>query len=429
MKSSRGRINQYKILFADEKLRKYLVKTELFSEQSLITMLNENEPIVVKAVYGTEEICVFQKNNQYHIKTNSKITTVIDKEALYTTLKNETKQQYYTIQRSPTTHQLFRQFVTMHRNTPLSEWYLASQTKKIHSTLASFVSAIYLEKILKIAIRASTKLGESFSDCHTIVLDIACDFYGDIWIFDSVLHLSNSKWSQYHELRRNRKLHKYLPNTELLTPETFRLYLQRYKSIILKPYIGQNGIGIIQVRRKSNSTYEIHTGIKKIIQPSMKRAFKYIKKKLLTENEYIVQQRIALATINKSPIDIRVVLQKTDDIWKITGKLVKVAGEQFIITNAAQKLLTLEKALYDAKITRVDIKKIEYRLNKICKIATDLLVENNAGLKIVGFDIGMTKKGELWIFEGNKVPDIKMFNDLEDKTMYKTILNIRNTSK
>ncbi|HWI48304.1 MAG TPA: YheC/YheD family protein [Rummeliibacillus sp.] len=429
MKSSRGKINQYKILFADEKLRKYLVKTELLSEQSLTTMLNENEPIVVKSVYGSEEISIFQKNNLYHIKTNSKITTVINKEALYSTLKNETTQQYYTIQKSPTTHQLFRQFVTMHRNTPSSEWYQASQTKKIHSTLANFVSAIFFKKIQKIAIRASTKLGESFTDCHTIVLDIACDLYGDIRIFDSVLHLSNSKWSQYHELRRNRELHKYLPNTELLTPETFRLYLQRYKSIILKPCIGQNGIGVIQIRRKSDATYEIHMGIKKVIKPSVKKAFKYIKQNLLSENEYIVQQRIALATINKSPIDIRVVLQKTDGIWKITGKLVKVAGEQFIITNAAQKLLTLEKALYDAKITRVDIKKIEYRLNKICMIATELLAENNAGLKIVGFDIGMTKRGELWIFEGNKVPDIKMFNDLEDKTMYKTILNIRNTSK
>ncbi|MFJ8260375.1 YheC/YheD family protein [Rummeliibacillus sp. NPDC094406] len=429
MKSSRGRINQYKILFADEKLRKHLVKTELLSEQSLTTMLNEREPIVVKSVYGTEEISIFQKNNQYHIKTNSKISSVIDKEALYTALKKETTQQYYIIQKSPTTHQLFRQFVTMQRNTPSSEWYLASQTKKIRSTLATFVSAFFYKKIQEIAICASTKLGESFSDCHTIVLDIACDLYGDIWIFDSVLHLSNSKWSQYHELRRNRKLPKYLPNTELLTPETFRLYLQRYKSIILKPCVGQNGIGVIQIRSKSDSTYEIHTDTRKIIQPSMKRAFKYIKKNLLTKNEYIVQQRIALATINKSLIDIRVVLQKTDGIWKITGKLVKVAGKQFIITNAAKKLLTLEKALYDAKMTRVDIKKIEYRLNKICKIATDLLVENNAGLNIIGFDIGITKKGELWIFEGNKVPDIQMFNDLEDKTMYKTILNIRNTSK
>ena len=375
MKSSRGRINLYKILFADEKLRENLVKTELLSKQSLTTLLNENEPIIVKPVYGSEEIYIFQKSNQYLIKINNRISTYSNIEALYSALKNETTQQYYIIQKSPTCHRRLRQFVTMHRSS--SEWYLVAQTENIRSSLDTSISPLNFEKIQKVAMRAATLLGESFPNYHTIVFDIACGLNGDIWIYDSNIHLPNSKWSQYHELRRDCELHQHLPDTALLTPVTFHQYLDYYQSIILKPCIGQNGDGVISIRTKNDSTYEIHTGIKKVIKPNVNKAFNYIQKNLLDEEEYIVQQKIALATINNNPMDIRVVMQKTNNVWKITGKIVKVAGENFIITNAAQKLLTIEKAVIDAKITKVPIQRLEDELNRICFIAVAMLEEDN----------------------------------------------------
>ncbi|MFJ8260364.1 YheC/YheD family protein [Rummeliibacillus sp. NPDC094406] len=429
MKASRGRINLYKILFTDELLRKHLVEMQLFSKESLTAMLNVYDSIVIKAVYGSEEIYIFHRNNQYHIQTIDKIVTVDDKEALFATLKNETTQKYYIIQKSPPTNKLLRQFITMQRNTTLSEWFIAKKTKKTRTTFNSFICEIYFLKIRQIAIRAATKLGESFPDCYTIVLDIACDRYGDIWIYDSILHLSNSKWSQYHVLKRKNLLKKYLPDTDLLTPETFRDYINHYKTIILKPCIGQNGIGVLQITRKSYSTYEIHSGIKKIKKTSLVEAFEYIKKTYLDNSDYIVQRRIALATINKSPIDLRVVTQKVSGVWNITGKIVKVAGEHFFITNAAQKLLTLDQAIIDAKIRRNHIKNFDTLLNNICFLASTLLDETFGELNIIGFDIGITKRGNMWIIEGNKVPDIKMFRELEDKTMYQTILKIRNEEK
>ncbi|MGG0656961.1 YheC/YheD family protein [Rummeliibacillus pycnus] len=429
MKASRGRLNLYKILFADEKLQKHLVEIQLLSKESLIAMLNVYEPIVIKAVYGSEEMNIFHKNNQYHIQTIDKIVTVDDKEELFSALKNETTQRYYIIQKSPTTNKQLRQFITMQRDTTLSEWCIAKKTKKTRTTFNSFICEIYFHKIRQIAIRAATKLGESFPDCYTIVLDIACDRYGNIWIYDSLLHLLNSKWSQYHVLKRKNLLQKYLPKTDLLTSETFRDYLHHYKAIILKPCIGQNGIGVLQITRKNYSTYEIHAGIRKLKKVSVDEAFEYIKKTYLSKSEYIVQRRIALATINNNPIDLRVVTQKVSGVWKITGKIVKVAGEQFFITNAAQKLLTLDQAIIDAKIRLIHHKNFDTLLNKTCILASTLLEETYGELNIIGFDIGIAKRGNIWIIEGNKVPDIKMFHELEDKTMYQTILKIRNEEK
>ncbi|KOP80363.1 hypothetical protein AMS59_02935 [Lysinibacillus sp. FJAT-14745] len=429
MKVSRGRMSQYKILCADERLRKHLVKTELLSKQSLSKMLDVNESVIIKALYGPEEICIVHKNNLYYIQTSDKMLTVQDIEALNTTLNNEMTQKHYIIQMFPTTNKIFRQFVTMHRNTPLSEWYVASKLMDTHSNVNSLIAKIYFMKIQQIAIRAVTKLGKSFPGCHTIVLEIAYDFWSNIWIFDSILHLPNSKWSQYHVLKRKRALRKYLPKTDLLTQETFQHYLQLYKTIILKPCTGQNGIGVLQISEKSDSTYEIHVGIRKLTEPSLDEAFDFIKKNYLSQRQYIVQQRIALATINDCPFDIRVVTQKVGGAWKVTGKIVKVAGEQFLITNAAQKLLTLDQAIDDANLPSIHLKNINSRLNKISLLASELLEKNGEELTIIGFDIGMTKMGALWIIEGNKVPDINMFNKLEDKTMYKTILGGRNAKK
>lgn len=133
--------------------------------------------------------------------------------------------------------------------------------------------------------------------------------------------------------------------------------------------------------------------------------------------------------ILRHPIDIRVVTQKMNSAWKVTGKIVKVAGEHFFITNAAQKLITVDQAINDAIPPSIHIKNLESWLNKICLEASVRLEENSEELTIIGFDIGLAKNGSLWMIEGNMVPEVNMFNKLEDKTMYQMILDVRNTNK
>ena len=49
-------------------------------------------------------------------------------------------------------------------------------------------------KIRNVSLFVAKKLGESFPECHTIVIEIMCDVKGGIWIQDTVLHLPISKW-------------------------------------------------------------------------------------------------------------------------------------------------------------------------------------------------------------------------------------------
>lgn len=427
MKVSRGRFAQYKILAADKRLRKHLIETFLFSKKSLATILDaNNEQIVIKAAFGPEELKVYRENNVYYIQSSDDDLTVPNLEALYAALQKKLEQRYYILQKSPVAKKTFRYFLTMHRKTSQSKWNIASETKQSRTILDALVAKIYCKKIQQVVTLAAEKLGEVYPNCHTIVIEVGYDWRGRIWIYDTILHLPNSKWSQYYALRTERKLRNYLPHTDLLTHTTFNYFLERYKVIILKPCIGQHGVGVIQISKRSTSVYEIHSGMRKMLKPSLDEAFYYINQKYLSRKYYIVQQRIPLATISDCPMDVRVVTQKINGIWKVTGKLVKVAGNDFVITNAAQKLLTLNQSIQDAKILRIYLKPFDVRLDGICLQASKRLDENYAQLDIIGFDVGMTKIGALWIIEGNTVPDIGMFDSLEDKAMYKTIVNARN---
>ena len=48
--------------------------------------------------------------------------------------------------------------------------------------------------------------------------------------------------------------------------------------------------------------------------------------------------------------------------------------------------------------------------------------KTDTGIKIIGFDIGITDLGDIWIIEGNHTPDLSMFYMLEDKSIYMNIL-------
>ena len=91
------------------------------------------------------------------------------------------------------------------------------------------------------------KLGESFPTCNTIVIEIVYDMKGGIWIQDTVLHLSRSKWSQYLTLITKSSLESFVPDTDLFTKVTFNNFLNRYNEVIIKPCYGQEGLGIVQI--------------------------------------------------------------------------------------------------------------------------------------------------------------------------------------
>ncbi|MGE6260176.1 YheC/YheD family protein [Heyndrickxia sporothermodurans] len=428
MKTSRGRLGQYNILKTEESLSKHLLKTELFSKKTLFNYLNMYKTIFIKPVFGPGKITVSSANGKFIINSVTSLTTALNAEETYQYLiHNELNQKYYVIQPTKLNASFFQSqfqyFITFHRKSASENWSCISRAEKSLSTFGNYYYTSFHRKMENLAILAAKKLGEAFPDCNTIVFDIVYDLRGGIWIQDSVLHFPISKWSQYHALTANHSLKSFVPNTALLTKGTLYNFLTKYKEIIIKPCLGQRGIGIVQISTNNHLSYEIHSGRTKFTTSTFEETFHFIEKHFLSKKYYIVQQKLLLATINDCPMDVRVITQKVDSTWKVTGKIVKVAGNNFIITNAAQKLLFLEDAIQNSNIPHINFQKLEDKIDELCISAAIQLEEHNAKITIVGFDIGITQQGSVWIIEGNYIPDLSMFNKLSDKGIYRNIIN------
>ncbi|MGE8205248.1 YheC/YheD family protein [Heyndrickxia sp. NPDC080065] len=431
MKASRGRIGQYKILMTEENLCIYMLETKLFSKESLYEFLEKNKAIIIKPVFGPGEIFVFSENGEFIIKSNTNLTTVTSIEDIYQHLiVNELIQKYYVIQPTKINVEFyqsnFHYTVTVHRISASNDWYCIFKKKKSLSTLGKYLYKYLLRKIESLSILAAKKLGEYFPECNTIVIEIVYDLKGGLWIEDSILHFPISKWSQYHTLTTNNSLVPYIPKTDLLTKVTFCEFLKKYRQVIIKPCTGQNGKGIVQISSNHFNTYEIHSGGRKFTKSTLEETYRFIEEHFLSKEYYIVQQKLSLAAINDCPMDIRVITQKVGSVWFVTGKIVKVAGNGFFITNAAQKLLLFGDAIKESNISHLNRGSLEDKIDGICLTAASQLEVNNPEIAIIGFDIGITHQGDIWIIEGNYTPDLAMFNKLKDKNIYRNIVRTKN---
>lgn len=429
MKASSGRLSQFHLLNSVESISKHLVETELFSKASFYDFIEKYNTFVILPAFGPGEVCVSAVNNQFKIVSKSKIVICTEKEAVYQHLvRHEIKQKYYVIKPLKISRRYAqgncRYLVTVHRKSASHVWSFHSYTEKMNTTNGRGIYKYFRHEIGNLSMLVAKKLGEYFPTCHTVVVEIVYDMEIGIWIHDTMLHLPRSKWNQYLTLMMERSLKPFTPHTDLYTMTTFHDFLAKYHGIIIKPCNGQGGLGIVQVSVNHDHSYEIHSGIQKITKATFEETYHFIEKNYLSEKDYIIQQRLPLAMINGCPFDCRVIVQKVDSAWKTTGKIVKIAAEGFIVTNAAQGLASLEDTIQNSNMLSKSIESLEAKIDEICIAAAGQLEENKTGIKIIGFDIGITKRGEIGIIEGNSVPDLSMFYKLEDKKMYTTIKNI-----
>ncbi|WP_170289764.1 YheC/YheD family protein [Cytobacillus depressus] len=428
MKLSKSRISQYRILNSDDSFSKYLLETARFTEASLFTFLEKYKKIVIKPAFGMGEIFVSTENNKFKVLSEMNRAILMDKEELYEYISmNELKHKHHIIQPSRQNSGFFQSpfhyYITVHRKSPTAEWLYISSTEKYSTLSDKYFYMFFIKKMKKISILAAKKLGESFPDCHTVVIDITYDLKGRIWIQDTMLHFQKSKWSQFQILSSNYSISPFVPQTNLLTKATFNEYLNNYNNIVIKPCVGKHGSGIIKITKTDPITYEIHTVRTKQTKPSIDETFDFIHT-IYFSKPHLVQEGLPLLEINGCPLDVRVITQKVDSSWKVTGKIVKVAGNGFFITNASQKLLNLNQALQSSNLSMTNSEQLEYEIDSICISASKLFEENHPDIHIIGFDIGISPQGDIWIIEGNYRPDLAMFLDLEDKDTYMYIRKI-----
>lgn len=243
-------------------------------------------------------------------------------------------------------------------------------------------------------------------------------------------------------LDEDRRINSHVPETRIMTEENVSALLKKYEALILKPAAGSGGRGIINIWSEKNDSFLVQVKSSKEVVAKKELyscvAGKILKgfsdymdseeaKKILAKT-YIVQHRIPLTEIDLCPFDIRVMVQRKGDLpWKVTGRLVKLASFGFAITNVnlGATILPVETALQHSPLRHLPQETLIFQLDQVALLATERIQQHDPRIQVIGFDMGFDSLGNVWIIEANNAPDDYIFLDLEDKTMYETILAYR----
>ncbi|TMV52280.1 hypothetical protein FE783_04890 [Paenibacillus mesophilus] len=235
---------------------------------------------------------------------------------------------------------------------------------------------------------------------------------------------SLDKLTKYKLMAKSPKLKSALPKTLSMTKRNFRSLLAAYGDVIAKPSRGSGGVGVISISSKGRRTFKVHYGTKIKTIRGLSPAYANIRRNA-NGASYIVQQKIALARVNGRPFDARVMVQRGKRTgWKVTGKLAKLAGAGFIITNIARskgKVVPLSTAIRKSDIRGSSVGRIHRRMNRIARKAAKQL-RSYYRIRTLGLDAGIDRKGKVWIIEANFKPAKSLFLKLKDKSMYRRIV-------
>ncbi|MFC5470662.1 YheC/YheD family protein [Cohnella suwonensis] len=215
-----------------------------------------------------------------------------------------------------------------------------------------------------------------------------------------------------------------VPDTEWFDRSSLRRMLRTYSLVYIKPDVGRKGNGIIRVKRLRAEEFEISYKQTTSLR-SRDKVYSAIKELLNPDKEYIIQQGIDLATYRHRPFDVRVVLQKPLGKWRTTLMCAKLAPRRSsVVTNVS-------KGAKDYNLYRL-LKGTDQRLNRseIIRNLIDVskqiaqILGSHFPLKILGLDMGIDKRGNIWFIEANTKPDCQGLKKI-DRRLYRKYLRAK----
>ncbi|OCT12764.1 hypothetical protein A8709_30965 [Paenibacillus pectinilyticus] len=242
--------------------------------------------------------------------------------------------------------------------------------------------------------------------------------------------MGTSKWSKHRLLSQSTLLRPHLPETKWLSSSSFWQMMNKYGEVIIKPTGSSGGHGVIRIKHLGKSKYTIHDGAKKSTL-SKSQTNQFIVKK--HSRSHLVQRRISLATVNGQPFDLRVMVQRRPHSpWQVTGKLAKVAGKGFVVTNIGKShgyVVTANRAIELSKLPTSKSSALLGKLNQVALTAAAKLGPSYRWVHTMGFDMALDSTGRVWIIEVNFAPMLGLFLKLKDKSAFHKINAIHKSNR
>lgn len=237
-----------------------------------------------------------------------------------------------------------------------------------------------------------------------------------------------SKFSNSYLLKKNRLIARNIPETRILTKPSLSQMLQHYRMVYVKPDNSCQGKGIIRVSRSDTGTMIVSSNDygKTFHANHLDHVWNLIQK-VRMKRPYIIQQGIDSLTKRNLLFDFRVHLVRGKKKWGVVGIAGRVASKHLIVTNyydgvkykPVMNLLTqdLHYPSHNAKMT-VD------RIKQISLQTTSTVSRKYPSWREFGIDIGIDRKGRIWIYEINIIPSALVFKAFS-YPLYRRILKLR----
>lgn len=234
--------------------------------------------------------------------------------------------------------------------------------------------------------------------------------------------LRTGKWQKHKQMMANIHLVEYLPETMLLSEQSFHSLLQKYRKVVLKPDVGALGAGIVVVTSISPDQYVVQMRHRKWHYENARQCYAGVKR-ITKGRDYVIQQYLYFAKVNNRLFDIRIMTQLNEHSrWIVTGMLTKVAYKGYAVTNPEEFVRPVESVLQKSSLGQSSVDHLMNELERISLEASRQLELSYPGLKIIGFDVGIDTEGHIWIIEPNFAPAIYWFKQLPELKTYKNII-------
>lgn len=247
------------------------------------------------------------------------------------------------------------------------------------------------------------------------------------------------KWEQNVLLRQHPLVAKYIPETTVYSEKNLDDLLNRHQSVYVKHDTTGQGRAIVNIRKDHSGNYNVNgftiqgkpirKAVSRVeeIQQILHPFIKFDRKSGL----YIIQEDIQTHTLNGQPFSIRVHVQKLKKNWVIGGMFAtrgtaKVSPKiESGIVNPYRngKVVTISEVLSQTKVKNTQMETIK-KMEEIA-IAAAKAVHSVLPCREYGIDFGVNQEGIPILFEVNLTPGIDEFALIEEKAIWKRIVENR----
>lgn len=214
-----------------------------------------------------------------------------------------------------------------------------------------------------------------------------------------------SKWSTHHVLSRDKYVADYLPPTVCFSKSAdFDEMLSHYRKLCIKSVWGSRGKEVLFVEQLEKGLSLIYPdGAVKTCGNTQELAD--LVELFMQGQGYIIQRRIELAVWQDRNFDIRALLQKNSlRKWECTALCLRLArtGQGITSTGHGSEVMEVKPVFNEIWSKRSD--KIIARIKELAMHTARRLEAEYGPLGELGMDVGVDRKGRVWLFEVNGKP-------------------------